>query len=53
MRVPDDASDLEADRLAWVAEQRVRRRRARWRRLVLTRRWELVRSHRVRAGGGS
>lgn len=40
MRVPDDASALEADRQAWVDEQRARRRRHRLRRLVLTRRWE-------------
>lgn len=38
--VPDDASALEADRLAWLAEQRLLRRRHGWRRLVLTRRWE-------------
>ncbi len=40
MTVPDDASVLDADRTAWLAEERSRRRRARWRRLVLTRRWE-------------
>lgn len=38
--VPDDASALEPDRLAWLAEQRRRRRRARMRRLVFTRRWD-------------
>jgi hypothetical protein len=38
--VPDDARDLEPDRLAWLALERTRRRRARLRRLVLTRRWE-------------
>jgi len=41
--VPDDASALEPDRQAWLAEQREarrRRRRHRWRRLVLTRRWD-------------
>ena len=40
MQVPDDASELEPDRRAWLAEERGRRRRARARRLVLTRRWE-------------
>lgn len=38
--VPDDASSLEADRLAWLAEQRSLRRRRRLRRLVFTRQWE-------------
>lgn len=40
MRVPDDASALEADRAAWVAEERALRRRRRLRRLIWTRRWE-------------
>ncbi len=38
--MPDDASALEADRQAWLAEERTRRRRARTRRLLLTRRWD-------------
>jgi len=38
--VPDDASALEADRLAWLAERRTKQRRAALRRLVFTRRWE-------------
>lgn len=40
MPVPDDAAALDADRDAWLAEQRVARRRGRLRRLLLTRRWE-------------
>jgi hypothetical protein len=38
--VPDDASALEPDRLAWQAEERVKRRRERARRLLFTRRWD-------------
>lgn len=38
--VPDDASSLEPDRLAWLAEQRAVRRRRRLRRLIFTRRHE-------------
>jgi hypothetical protein len=38
--VPDDASELEPDRQAWLSEQRTLRRRARARRLIFTRRWE-------------
>jgi hypothetical protein len=38
--IPDDASGLEADRQAWLAEQRQVRRRRRLRRLLFTRRWE-------------
>lgn len=40
LRVPDDASALEGDRQAWLAEMRAARRRARARRLIFTRRWE-------------
>lgn len=40
LRVPDDASALERDRQAWLAEVRAARRRARARRLIFTRRWE-------------
>jgi hypothetical protein len=39
-RIPDDASELEPDRRAWLAEQRALRRRALLRRLLLTRHWE-------------
>jgi hypothetical protein len=38
--IPDDASELEPDRLAWLAEQRALRRRTLLRRIFLTRRWE-------------
>jgi hypothetical protein len=38
--IPDDARALEADRLAWLHEQRVARRRRRVQRLLLTRRWD-------------
>ncbi len=38
--VPDDARDLERDRVALERERAAARRRARLRRLVLTRRWE-------------
>lgn len=38
--VPDDASALESDRQAWLAEERTRRRRARLRRMIFTRRWD-------------
>ena len=38
--MPDDASGLERDREAWLREQVAARRRARWRRVFLTRRWE-------------
>lgn len=38
--VPDDASTLEPDRRAWLAEERTKRRRARLRRMIFTRRWE-------------
>lgn len=37
--IPDDASDLELDRLALVRERSRARRRARLERLILTRRW--------------
>jgi hypothetical protein len=40
LQVPDDARDLEADRVLWLAQERTRRRRARIRRLVFTRRWD-------------
>ena len=40
LRVPDDARELEHDLQAWRREQAADRRRARWRRLLLTRRWE-------------
>lgn len=44
-RIPDDASELEPDRLAWLAEERTRRRKALVRRVLLTRLWaRLVRS---------
>ncbi|HEY6797017.1 MAG TPA: hypothetical protein VI248_20280 [Kineosporiaceae bacterium] len=39
-RIPDDASELEPDRLAWLAERRALRRREVIRRLLLARRWE-------------
>jgi hypothetical protein len=39
-RVPDDASALDADRLAWLAEDRARRHRDRLRRMVLTRHYD-------------
>jgi hypothetical protein len=38
--VPGDASELAADQEGWLREQRARRRRARWRGLLLTRRWD-------------
>lgn len=37
--VPDDARELEADRLAWLREERQRARRRRWERVFLTRLW--------------
>jgi hypothetical protein len=38
--VPDDASALESDRRAWLAEERTKRRHARFRRMIFTRHWD-------------
>jgi hypothetical protein len=39
-RIPNNASELEPDRLAWLAEQRALRRRALLHRLLPIRRWQ-------------